>query len=124
MYFICRNPQNSTFVIYLHLARRGASGPAYLRFAAIRNSVGLGCRIGLMLSGPGQNLGGGMPNLTIQDILAISPDAMPDFIRQHTSKRTLSRVVKTLNRTLIDGDESARDMAAAALRHLGFDEKY
>ena len=77
-----------------------------------------------MLSGPGQNLGGGMPNLTIQDILAISPDAMPDFIRQHTSKRTLSRVVKTFNRTLIDGDESARDMAAAALCHLGFDEKY
>jgi HEAT repeat protein len=64
-----------------------------------------------------------MPNLTIQDILAVSPEAMPEFIRQHTSKRTLSRVVKSLNRTLIDGDESAREMASAALRHLGFDEK-
>jgi hypothetical protein len=47
---------------------------------------------------------------------------MPDFIRQHTSTRTLSRVVKTLNRTLIEGDEAARDMAATALRHLGFHE--
>jgi hypothetical protein len=63
-----------------------------------------------------------MPNLTIEEILAISPDAMPDFIRKHTSSRTLSRVVKTLNRTLIDGDEAARDMAAHALRHLGFEE--
>lgn len=70
----------------------------------------------------GQKLGGGMPNLTIQEILSISPEAMPDFIRQHTSTRTLSRVVKTLNRTLIEGDEAARDMAATALRHLGFHE--
>ena len=47
---------------------------------------------------------------------------MPEFIRQKTSTRTLSRVVKTLNRTLIEGDDEARAMAASALRHLGFHE--
>lgn len=64
-----------------------------------------------------------MPHLTIQEILSISPEGMPDFIRKHQSSRTLSRIVKTLNRTLIDGDDTARDLAAAALRRLGFDEK-
>ncbi|WP_438974803.1 hypothetical protein [Roseicyclus sp.] len=63
-----------------------------------------------------------MPNLTIEEILSVSSEAMPEFIRQKTSTRTLSRVVKTLNRTLIEGDDEARAMAASALRHLGFHE--
>lgn len=89
-----------------------------LRWTPIRRG-----RIGLNVCRLRKNMGGGMPNLTMQEILKISPEAMPEFIRQQTSKRTLSRVVKSLNRTLIDGDEGAREMALAALRHLGFDEK-
>lgn len=64
-----------------------------------------------------------MPNLTVHEILEITPEAMPDFIRGQLSSRKLSQIVKSLNRTLLEGDEAAREMALTALRRLGFDEK-
>ena len=64
-----------------------------------------------------------MPNLTVHEILEITPEAMPEFIRGQLSSRRLSQIVKSLNRTLLEGDEGAREMALTALRRLGFDEK-
>jgi hypothetical protein len=55
-----------------------------------------------------------------EDILSVAPQQVPDFIRRHAGARTLSRMVKRLNRELLDGDDTASGMAAAALRHLGF----
>lgn len=54
-----------------------------------------------------------------KDILSVTPDGIADFIMQHASAKTLSRMVKKLNSDLLDGDETARAMAARALDHLG-----
>jgi hypothetical protein len=54
-----------------------------------------------------------------EDILSVATDGVADFIRQQASARTLARMVRQLNAELLDGDAVARDMAAAALRHLG-----
>jgi len=56
---------------------------------------------------------------TSTDILAVAPDAVGAFIRQHASTKTLSRMVKRLNRDLLEGDTAARAMAERALDHLG-----
>ncbi len=56
---------------------------------------------------------------TSNDILAVAPDAVAAFIMQHASTKTLSRMVKRLNRDLLEGDAVARAMAARALDHLG-----
>jgi hypothetical protein len=61
-----------------------------------------------------------MTELIADKVLAVETDGMADFIQQHASTRTLSRMVKSLNRDLIEGDQQAREMAAAALKHLGF----
>jgi hypothetical protein len=53
------------------------------------------------------------------DILDLAPQMVPEFIRAQAGSRTLSRLVKRLNRELLDSDGDVRDMAAAALRHLG-----
>ncbi|PWK59287.1 hypothetical protein [Roseicyclus mahoneyensis] len=53
------------------------------------------------------------------DILSIAPDAVGDFIMQHASEKTLSRLVKGLNEDLLEGDETASAMAERALGHLG-----
>jgi hypothetical protein len=55
-----------------------------------------------------------------RDILAVAPHKVPDFIRSQADARTLSRLVKRLNNEFLNGDGDARDMAAAALSHLGF----
>ena len=55
-----------------------------------------------------------------EEILRVAPQSVPDFIRSHANARTLSRLVKRLNRELQDSDKRVRDMAAAALAHLGF----
>ncbi|NKX43150.1 hypothetical protein [Roseicyclus persicicus] len=57
---------------------------------------------------------------TTKDILSVTTDSIADFIRKQADARTLSRLVRRLNAELLDGDEAARDLAAAALRHLGF----
>jgi hypothetical protein len=54
-----------------------------------------------------------------RDILRVEPQMVPDFIRSQAGSRTLSRLVRRLNTELLEGDDTARDAAAAALRHLG-----
>jgi len=39
---------------------------------------------------------------------------------KHASDKTLSRIVRRLNIDLLEGDETASQMAARALDHLGF----
>jgi 3-methyladenine DNA glycosylase AlkC len=56
---------------------------------------------------------------TANDILRVQPQAVAAFIQQHTATKTLSRIVKQLNRDLLDGDAATRAMAARALDHLG-----
>jgi hypothetical protein len=62
-----------------------------------------------------------VPNTS--DILCVAPQQVPEFIRSHADARTLSRLVKRLNAELLEGDDSVRDMAAAALNHLGFGDQ-
>lgn len=57
-----------------------------------------------------------------QDILALTRDQVGAFIQDMTSERTLSQLVMRLNEELLAGDAAARDLAARALRHLGFAE--
>ncbi|MEM7720839.1 MAG: hypothetical protein AAF376_00560 [Pseudomonadota bacterium] len=54
------------------------------------------------------------------DILTISDDSVAHFIREQTSARTLSTIMKDLNNDLLSDDVTASDLAAKALRHLGF----
>mgnify|MGYP007024788560 FL=1 len=67
-----------------------------------------------------QKSGDTMTELTADTVLSVTTDGMSEFIQRQAASRKLSRMVKTLNRDLIEGDETARDRAAAALRHLGF----
>lgn len=57
-----------------------------------------------------------------EEILSVTTDGVSDFIQHHASTKTLSRIVRSLNRDLLDGDPRASEMAARALRHLGFCE--
>lgn len=50
----------------------------------------------------------------------MEPDHVPEFIQSHASTKTLSQIVRRLNSDLIAGDETASEMAARALHHLGF----
>jgi hypothetical protein len=56
------------------------------------------------------------------EILQIDADRVSEFIQMHTNEKTLSHLVKRLNEDLIAGDETASEMAARALSHLGFAE--
>lgn len=56
---------------------------------------------------------------TAEKVLSVAPDAMADFIQRHAASRTLSKMVKALNRDLAEGDQTVQARAAAALRHLG-----
>ncbi len=56
------------------------------------------------------------------EILQVSNEQIAAFIQRHASEKTLSEMVKRLNDDLIRGDESASEMAARALSHLGFAE--
>lgn len=58
-----------------------------------------------------------------EDILSVEADHIADFIKEHAGSRTLSRMVRGLNDTLMSGEPTAREMAAQALRHLGFIER-
>lgn len=55
-----------------------------------------------------------------EQILSIRTEKMGDFIQYHAATKTLSRMVRHLNRDLMAGDATAQDMAARALRHMGF----
>jgi hypothetical protein len=55
-----------------------------------------------------------------EEILAVAPESVADFIRTHAAARTLHVLVKRLNAELLEGDDRVRSAAAAALRHLGF----
>ncbi|MBF9058116.1 hypothetical protein HKCCSP123_02865 [Rhodobacterales bacterium HKCCSP123] len=57
------------------------------------------------------------------DILDVAPQQVPEFIRSHADARTLSRLVRRLNAELLEGDEADRDLAAAALNHLGLGDQ-
>jgi hypothetical protein len=58
-----------------------------------------------------------------EDILSISTDGVASFIREKASSRSLSPLMRKLNDDLMGGDPSASELAARALRHLGFLEK-
>lgn len=62
-----------------------------------------------------------VPNTS--DILGVAQQQVPEFIRTLADARTLSRLVRRLNAELLDGDDNAREMAAAALSHLGFGDQ-
>ncbi|MGP1357824.1 hypothetical protein [Roseicyclus sp.] len=55
-----------------------------------------------------------------EDILAISSERVAAFIRDQASTRSLSPLVRKLNADLMGEDPSASELAAKALRHLGF----
>jgi len=57
------------------------------------------------------------------DILAVTSDGVADFIQKHATAKTLSTMVKQLNNDLLNGDESASEMASKALNHLGFSDR-
>lgn len=57
-----------------------------------------------------------------EDILSLGRDQIAAFIQDQASARTLSDLVKRLNEELMVGDATAQDLAARALRHLGFVE--
>ncbi len=59
-----------------------------------------------------------VPNAS--EVLALSADNIAEFIQEQTSAKTLSQLMRRLNDDLLAGDETASDMAAKALSHLGF----
>jgi hypothetical protein len=61
-----------------------------------------------------------MTKMIAETVLAVAPEGMAEFIQQQATTRSLSKMIKALNRDLTDGDARLRDQAAAALRHLGF----
>ncbi|MDG4649899.1 hypothetical protein P6F26_15745 [Roseibacterium sp. SDUM158017] len=61
-----------------------------------------------------------MHRIEPEEILAISSESIGAFIRDQASSRNLSPLVRKLNADLMGGDATASDMAARALRHLGF----
>jgi hypothetical protein len=64
-----------------------------------------------------------MDRIEPKDILAISSDSVAAFIRDQASSRSLSPLMRKLNDDLMGGDPSASELAARALRHLGFIER-
>ena len=57
---------------------------------------------------------------TANEILALRSEHVGEFIKQHSNTKTLSAVMRRLNRDLMGPDETASAMAEQALRHLGF----
>jgi len=64
-----------------------------------------------------------MDRIGPEDILAMSTDSVASFIREQASARNLSPLMRKLNSDLMGGDPSASELAARALRHLGFIDK-
>lgn len=57
-----------------------------------------------------------------EDILSIDRAHVAKFIQDQAAAKKLTPLVKSLNKLLEAGDEASRNMAARALRHLGFPE--
>jgi hypothetical protein len=57
-----------------------------------------------------------------EDILAISTDGVAVLHPGKGQRRSLSPLMRKLNDDLMGGDPSASELAARALRHLGFIE--
>jgi hypothetical protein len=64
-----------------------------------------------------------MDRIEPEEILAISSDSIGAFIREQASCRRLTPLVRKLNADLMSPDPSASEMAARALRHMGFVER-
>ncbi len=64
-----------------------------------------------------------MDRIEPEEILAISADSIAAFIRDQASSRRLTPLVRKLNADLMGADPSASEMAARALRHMGFVER-
>ncbi|MBL4628074.1 MAG: hypothetical protein JKY00_08565 [Roseicyclus sp.] len=60
--------------------------------------------------------------LRSEDILSMDRDHVAAFIKEQTSAKTLSVLVRRLNEELLEGDETVRQIASRALQHLGFPE--
>lgn len=61
-----------------------------------------------------------MTKMIAEKVLSVAPEGMAEFIQQQAAARSLSKMVKALNRDLTEGDARVREQAAAALKHLGF----
>lgn len=68
----------------------------------------------------GDDRGTFMESIEPQEILALSSDGVAGFIREQASARRLSPLMQKLNADLMGSDPSASELAAQALRHLGF----
>lgn len=64
-----------------------------------------------------------MTKMIAETVLAVAPEGMSEFIQQHAASRSLSKMIKALNRDLAEGDARVREQAAAALKHLGFGDQ-
>lgn len=58
-----------------------------------------------------------------EEVLAVTSDQIASFIRDQASSRTLTPLVQRLNADLMSGDLAASELAARALRHMGFVER-
>jgi hypothetical protein len=67
--------------------------------------------------------GTSMMRIEPEEILAISSERVAAFIRDQASSRNLTPIVRKLNADLMSEDSTASEMAARALRHLGFVER-
>lgn len=70
-----------------------------------------------------QMWGSCMDTIEPEEILRISRDSIPAFIREKAGSRSLSPLMKRLNHDLLSRDRSASELAAQAIRHLGFAER-
>ena len=64
--------------------------------------------------------GGRMSDLKAEDVLCVASEQIGSFIRDQASSRTLTPLVRRLNEDLLGDDIAASELAARALRHLGF----
>ena len=67
--------------------------------------------------------GQGMDMIEPEDILRISSDGVPAFIRDRAHARSLSPLIQKLNNDLMGADPLASELAARALKHLGFSDR-
>ena len=65
-----------------------------------------------------------MDRIQPEDILALSSDSVATFIQEQANMRGLSPLMRRLNDDLMGGDPTASELAARALQHLGFVERW
>jgi len=57
---------------------------------------------------------------TADDILSLSDETIPSFIQTHAQDRTLSKIMRNLNKDVLSDDGAAKALAAKAIERLGF----